>query len=78
MKPSEIRFRYTSNVSTLYDIRCDAQNAVLVLGDPDSAAYEWVIMRDNDVTTHSDVAYGSAEIALRDGLIELLGPPQSD
>ena len=77
MKPSDICFRYTSNVSTLYDIRCDAHNTVLVLGDPESAAYEWVIMRGGNVATHSDVAYGSAEIALRDGLIELLGPPQS-
>lgn len=46
-----------------------------VVGDPDNAAYEWVIVRQGRVFDHSDAGYGSPEVALRDGLLSYLGPP---
>ena len=51
---------------------------LLVVGDPDNGAYEWVHVDDNgQLQRHSDQGYGIAEIALRDGLCALLGPPGS-
>lgn len=44
---------------------------VLVVGDPNNASYEWVILSDNCITAHSDSGYGQATVALRDGLVAL-------
>lgn len=41
---------------------------VIVIGDPNNASYEWAIIIDDRVTSHSDAGYGQASIALRDGL----------
>lgn len=72
MKPSEIRFKYTENTGETYHrIECDGGSAeVLVIGDGESAAYEWVIVRGGEVDQHSDDAYGQPAAALRDGLVE--------
>lgn len=69
-------FKYTRNETTVNSIHCGMVDAVEVVGDPDNAAYEWVIMRNGSPAEHSDCAYGSPEVALRDGLIAYLGEPQ--
>lgn len=66
-----LKFRYTENRATLFDIPTFA-GTVHVVGDPDNAAYEWVIRRNDGSIEHSDDAYGAPEIALRDGLVEAL------
>lgn len=45
---------------------------ILVIGDPDNGAYEWVKLHANKVKASSDCGYGISEIALRDALNEAL------
>lgn len=74
MIPNSIDFKYTNNVLELHRIPCGLDDAVLVVGDPDNAAYEWVIHRlGTGVLQHSDDAFGSPEAALRAGLNAYLG-----
>lgn len=71
-----MQFKYTENRATLLSIHCSMVDSVDVVGDPDNAAYEWLIVRNGKPCEHSDVAYGSPEVALRDGLIAYLGMPE--
>lgn len=48
-----------------------------VVRDPENAAYEWVIRAPDGVREYSDVAYGSPEVALRDGLMAYRGMPET-
>jgi hypothetical protein len=74
-------FKYTQPKHTYYRIEVDADTFVEVVGDGPNASYEWQIRRGQQIEAHSDAGYGSAEVALRDGLIEYfkypLGPPRS-
>lgn len=70
-----VHFRYTANRRVLHSIPVDLNGAVVVAGDPDNAAYEWVVCDHGRVSAHSDCAYGNPEIALRDGLIAYYGLP---
>lgn len=73
MRASKVQFRYTRNEEQIFEIPCGIDDAVIVVGDPDNAAYEWVIHRFGvGVLAHSDDAYGAAEVALRDGLTKYL------
>lgn len=72
----EPRFRYTENRKTLHSIPVGMTDLVEVVGDPDNAAYEWLVRTPDGVREHSDVAYGSPEVALRDGLIAYCGMPE--
>jgi len=76
MTPDRIQFKYSANRTVVHTVECGMYDAVLVVGDPENAAYEWVVMKGGVVDAHSDSAYGSPEIALRDGLIHLLGMPR--
>jgi hypothetical protein len=72
----KLSFRYTGNKATVHTMPCGMVDSVDVVGDPDNAAYEWVILRNGQPAEHSDCAYGSPEVALRDGLIAYLGEQQ--
>lgn len=77
-----LRLRYTAPRYLLLSVPVSlcGDDRIDVVGDPDNAAYEWVIVRGGDrrgVFEHSDSGYGSTEVALRDGLIAYLGPPDS-
>ena len=73
MRLSQLVFKYTANVSEIHRISCGIDDAVVVVGDPENAAYEWVIERIGvGVLEHSDDAFGSPESALRAGLNKYL------
>ncbi|WP_334043645.1 hypothetical protein [Burkholderia ambifaria] len=71
----KLRFKFTGACHTVKTISVGLDGRVGVVGDPENAAYEWVVVSANSVKEHSDCAYGSPEIALRDGLIAALGLP---
>lgn len=73
MKLKDIRFKYTGASVELHRVMVGMDEDVLAVGDPENAAYEWVIVRGGEVLNHSDVAYGSVGCALRDGLNEWYG-----
>lgn len=54
---------------------------LLIVGDPDNGGYEWAILREGKVESHSNDGYGISEVALRDGLIaafkDCFSPPVS-
>jgi hypothetical protein len=76
---SRLRLRYTKAAKVLHSIPGDGyEDFVEVVGDPGTASYEWLIRRGDQVLEHSDCGYGMAAIALRDGLIKHLGPPEAD
>lgn len=73
MKADQLRFKYSANRTVVHSLEVEADYAVLVVGDPDNAAYEWVIVKNGEVVEHSDSAYGMWVAALRDGLAAYLG-----
>lgn len=73
MKADQIRFRFTANRTVVHTLEIEVDYAVLVVGDPDNAAYEWVIVKEGQVFEHSNDAYGMWVAALRDGLAAYLG-----
>lgn len=72
---NSIVFKYTGACVEIHRVSVGIHEDVIAVGDPDSAAYEWVVVRGDEVLSHSDVAYGSPAVALRDGLIEYFGLP---
>lgn len=70
-------FRYTTNCQTVHVIPAGMDDRVEVVGDPENGCYEWVIYTPAGVREHPDAAYGSPEIALRDGLLaySIVGSP---
>ncbi len=70
-------FRYTANRQMIHSIPAGMDDHVEVVGDPENGAYEWVIRTADGVREHSDVAYGSPGLALRDGLIAYFGLPDA-
>lgn len=74
MQAQQVRFRYTENIAEIHRIACGLDDAVVVVGDPENAAYEWVIeWLSEGVLKHSDDAFGSPEVALRAGLNAYFG-----
>lgn len=68
-------FRFTEICNVIHSIPVDAECLVEVVGDPESASYEWLIHSPEGIRQHSDDGYGSSEVALRDGLIAYFGLP---
>lgn len=66
--PPAYRLRYTTPVRAVHTIDVDYPDVVEVFGDPENAAYEWLVRRNGQIEKHSDCGYGQAAIALRDGL----------
>lgn len=71
--------KYTPAISILRELNAVGGGPldVLVIGSPADGSYEWVITRGAGqvATVHSDDGYGTADHALRDGLIAALGVP---
>lgn len=65
---------YTRPVAVLHEIDGDF-HTILVVGDPEWAAYEWAAIRDGVVVHHSNCGYGHPLSALRDALIFTIGAP---
>jgi|GEM_PF-6470061 len=66
------RFQYSapwSECRVIHEHHCMGTH-LLIVGDPDSGGYEWVILVSGKVQSHSNDGYGISEVALRDGLIE--------
>lgn len=63
-----LHYTDVTDLRTLYDIAVDWEVRVKVIGNPDNGSYEWLIERAGELL-HSDCGYGSADIALRDGLL---------
>lgn len=72
-----LRRRYGDTVSIIRALDVDDDVRVIVVGDPNNGSYDWGIERRGLVEQHSDVGYGIADVALRDGLIAYYGPPKS-
>lgn len=72
-------FKYTGEAKVLLRIDVDLYAEVIVVGQPENGAYEWVIVSERAIAgvgiveRHSDCGYGQMSIALRDGLIAYHG-----
>lgn len=78
-QPAPLRlphFKYTGDAVILMSIDVDMGAEVLIVGQPQNAAYEWVIVNHGKIESHSDCGYGQKTIALRDGLIAYHGPQE--
>jgi hypothetical protein len=73
--PFHLMMEYTDgkDLTILFDIPVDMNASVKVVGQPDWGAYEWVIESADSALTYSNSGYGSADYALRDGLIVFHG-----
>jgi hypothetical protein len=67
------RFKYTGDSKVLMTVDVDMDAELLIVGQPENGAYEWVIVNHDKVEQHSDCGYGQKSIALRDGLIAYHG-----
>jgi len=70
------RFKYTGDSKILMTVSVDMEADLLIVGQPENGAYEWVIVNHGKVESHSDCGYGMKSIALRDGLIAYHGLTQ--
>jgi hypothetical protein len=68
-----VGFKYTGDAKVLMSVDVDMYAEVLVVGQPENGAYEWVIVNHGKVERHSDCGYGMPSIAMRDGLIAYHG-----
>jgi hypothetical protein len=76
------RMKYSAPLKVLQEISVDMYVTLLVVGDPDNACYEWVIVSNDDApkprpTQYSNLGYGMSCDALRDGLIAYHGLPSA-
>jgi hypothetical protein len=69
-----VGFKYTGDAKVLMSVDVDMDAELLIVGQPENGAYEWVIVNHGAVERHSDCGYGQKSIALRDGLIAFHGP----
>jgi hypothetical protein len=67
------RFKYTGESKVVMTVDVDMDAEVVIVGQPENGAYEWVIVNHGKVERHSDCGYGQKSIALRDGLIAYHG-----
>lgn len=71
-------FKYTGPARILTSVDVDMDAEVVIVGQPENGAYEWVIVNHGQVRSHSDCGYGMKSIALRDGLIAFHGNPRDE
>lgn len=69
VQPEAVQFKYTANRAEYWRVSVGMCDYVIVRGDGDNVAYEWIIVENGHVVRHSDCAYGTDYTALRDGLI---------
>lgn len=68
MKAQDIRFEYTNNIAEVRRLVLEDGDMLVIRGDPDMGCYEWVLIKEGEVTKHSDDGYSWELSALRDGL----------
>lgn len=73
LKALQYRCKYTTVKEIVQQLKLEGDDCAYVVGDPDNASYEYVIMRGPDVAEHSDDGYGIPNAALRDALITYYG-----
>lgn len=76
------RMKYSRPLKVLHEVSLDMYVTLLVVGDPNNAEYEWVLVSNDDApkpreTQYSNLGYGMSCIALRDGLIAYHGLPDA-
>ena len=68
MQAQNIRFKYTNNVEEVRRLDLEDGDVLVIVGEPDMASYEWVLIKGGEVAKHSDDGYGWELSALRDGI----------
>ena len=68
MQAQNIRFKYTDNALEVRRLDLEGGDVLVIVGEPDMASYEWVIIKGGEVAKHSDDGYGWELSALRDGI----------
>ena len=68
MQAQNIRFKYTNNALEVRRLDLEGGDVLVIVGEPDMASYEWVIIKGGEVAKHSDDGYGWELSALRDGI----------
>lgn len=68
MQAQNIQFKYARNVAEVMRLDLGGGDVLTVRGDPDNASYEWVLVKEGDVVANSNVGYGWAAVAMREGL----------
>lgn len=69
--------RYTEPKEILRELPLGDGERLIVVGDGSNGSYEWAIEKGLHVERFSDVGYGIADVALRDGLTAIYGPSTS-
>ncbi len=68
MQAQNIRFKYTYNAAEVRRLDLEDGDVLVIVGEPDMAFYEWVLIKGGEVAMHSDDGYCWELSALRDGL----------
>ena len=68
MQAQNIRFKYTNNALEVRRLDLEGGDVLVIVGEPDMASYEWVLIKGGEVAKHSDDGYGWELSALRDGI----------
>lgn len=68
MKAENVEFKYTRNVAEVMRLDLEGADVLVIRGEPDMAAYEWVLIKGGDAVANSNEGYGWSLAALRDGL----------
>lgn len=69
-------FHYTRIEAVVMSLPLEHGRSAHVVGDPENAAYEFVIFHGPLIAKRSDVGYGNSLVALRDALIAHCGMPE--
>ena len=48
MKPQDVQFKYTNNVAEVMRLELGGGEVLVIRGEPDMAAYEWVLVADGE------------------------------
>lgn len=65
--------RYSTIKEIVRRLELEGDDCAYVVGDPENAAYEYVLTSGSEVTEHSNAGYGIPNAALRDALISYYG-----
>ena len=68
MQAQNIRFKYTNNALEVRRLDLEGGDVLVIVGEPDMASYEWVLIKEGDAVANSNGGYGWAAVAMRDGL----------
>lgn len=69
-------FHHTRIEAVVMSLPLEHECSAHVIGDPENAAYEFVILAGDQIVECSNDGYGSPLVALRDALIAHCGMPE--